>query len=446
MDIFAAQTGYTQASYPSLLFYLVMLIGFTLIIFLPRRAFMFSIFCLCARNLEAAVFTRPLGPYLNLNDLFLWIAVFSMIRIVLYKNKIWAPKLWIAITVLLLIGALQSIFKYGIVENVLRPIWASAIFPIMFLAAANSVDDNKQARSFYWVLFWGNVLGGLQHFIFVKYQLNSYSPFSDISAIRTISYAGTAYYLLITAPFSQLNKKIKGVKLMAYYGGIILIGLSVLLGFTRSIWICVIGSILALMFFIRKIKAPHKVIFGIIIILFGMFMVISVFMPAETIKGAATQRVDSFTQKTTFMQAYQDRFLSGKMAIDAWSKSSSLIFGVGTSWPPEYYETLPAGVPTLDHVNFTVYLAHLGIVGFAIYVIFLPYATIKISKYVYSRCFYDYQGEIALLALAVIFSGLLTLLSAGSYLSIGTHLSGAIVGATWGLYRSLRKTGPAQLS
>jgi hypothetical protein len=78
------------------------------------------LFCLSARNFHAAVYTRTefLGPYLNLNDLLLWIAFFAMVTELFKKGKaLWMPKILLAIFALLLIGDLQSLFKYGFIEE-----------------------------------------------------------------------------------------------------------------------------------------------------------------------------------------------------------------------------------------------------------------------------------------------------------------------------------------
>ncbi|HEC92923.1 MAG TPA: hypothetical protein ENI51_08045, partial [Candidatus Atribacteria bacterium] len=115
-----------HAGYPLLVFYLIALVGFVLIIVRPYWALLFAVFCLASRNFHAAVFTRTplLGPYVNLNDLLQWIAIFAMLfELFNTRKRIWAPKILLALFGLIIIGDLQSLLKYGFAENVLRRIW-----------------------------------------------------------------------------------------------------------------------------------------------------------------------------------------------------------------------------------------------------------------------------------------------------------------------------------
>jgi len=139
MEFLKTQTQITHIGYPLIIFYLITFIGFILIIIRPYYAFLFSLFCLSAKNFHAAVFTRTpfFGPYLNLNDLLLWLSFFGMIFELLKRRRIYIPKILLAIFGLLIIGDLQSLIKYGFIEEVFRRIWQTAIFPVLFLVSAN---------------------------------------------------------------------------------------------------------------------------------------------------------------------------------------------------------------------------------------------------------------------------------------------------------------------
>jgi len=80
MEFLTTITQNTHVGYPLIFFYLVAVVGIILVIFRPYWAFLFSLFCLAARNFHAAVYTRTLffGPYLNLNDLLEWIAIYLL--------------------------------------------------------------------------------------------------------------------------------------------------------------------------------------------------------------------------------------------------------------------------------------------------------------------------------------------------------------------------------
>jgi hypothetical protein len=76
--------------YPLIIFYAVGFIGVALILYRPRWAFYFIVFGLAVRHFHMAVFTRTpfLGEFVNLNDLFLWIGVFAMLRISVAESNI----------------------------------------------------------------------------------------------------------------------------------------------------------------------------------------------------------------------------------------------------------------------------------------------------------------------------------------------------------------------
>ena len=98
-------------SYPLEIYFLAAFIGLILIIYRPKWAFLFSTFCLSARNFHMAVFTRPpfFGEILNLNDLLLWITVLAMFKVVLQGQKIWVPNILLAIMGVLLLGVSGSL-------------------------------------------------------------------------------------------------------------------------------------------------------------------------------------------------------------------------------------------------------------------------------------------------------------------------------------------------
>jgi hypothetical protein len=159
--------------YPPALFYAAAFIGLCLVIFRPYWALLFAAFCLAGRNFNAAVFTRTaqLGAFLNFNDLLLWISVVACFIVILKRRTFWVPKVLIVILLIDYFGAMESLFKYGFNMSVERLVWATIVFPVMFLVGANLVATPKDAYQIYWALFIGAVVAALQHLVFINLQL-----------------------------------------------------------------------------------------------------------------------------------------------------------------------------------------------------------------------------------------------------------------------------------
>ena len=128
-------TAYSMKGYPLIVFYALGLSGFLLVVVRPYWAFLFAVFCLAARNFQAAVFTRPplLEQYCNLNDLLMWIGLLALLRLAFQERDLWAPKILVAILAINFFGAFDSLTEYGFIAHVQRSLWAVAIFPAMFL-------------------------------------------------------------------------------------------------------------------------------------------------------------------------------------------------------------------------------------------------------------------------------------------------------------------------
>ncbi len=156
--------------YPLPVFYAALIIGVVLVCYRPQWAFLFIVFCLSVRNYHLAVYTRTpfLGEFVNLNDLFLWIGVAALLMNGIRKSRIWFPPIVLAIIGILLAGTFQSLFLYGFNYFVMRDIWASWIFPIMFLIGVNFVRNNEDSRLFIWALFLGSLGAAIQHIISVQ--------------------------------------------------------------------------------------------------------------------------------------------------------------------------------------------------------------------------------------------------------------------------------------
>jgi len=413
------------------------------VFFRPYWAFLFALFCLAARNFHAAVFTRPpfVGHYLNLNDLLLWIALFAMMFDMFRTRKmLFMPKILFAIFIIVFIGNVQSLFTFGLEEYVLRRIWSTAIFPILFLVSANMVRNEERARLFYWAFFGGAFAAAAQHMVFILSV--SYQQMPGISQIRTISYmASGGLFLIISAIFEKQDKSLKGFKLISYYVGIALIALSYILALTRGIYIIGIISVIVFPFLLKgKYVISRKVLKNTAVSLFTLFLVFlgAILLLDFDIIAIVTDRLGSIIDIDAFVSGYETRLIGQQTEIEIWLEGS-LIFGIGNTLPPEYlYAYADGSIKALNHVAYATYLAHYGLIGLFVYVFLLPFSTIFIARKYYFKNNMDFGGRIALVAIACALFDFLALAWSSHHLGATSHISGLIYGSIWGLYRSLK--------
>jgi len=441
MRLILGGSQYSHIGYPALVFYLVAGIGFTLIFFRPFWAFLFSVFCFTARDFHAAVFTRPspFGSYLNLNDLLLWIALIALfIESIRKKKTMWAPPILLAIFGLIIIGDFQSIFKYGLCENVLRRIWSTAIFPIMFLIATNTIYNTKRAKKFYWALFFGATLAATTHMIFIYQRISLYGP--NMETLRTISYsANCGSPILIGSIFVLLNLELGYLRKTLYHIGLILLGLSILFSFTRSLWVISIISFIFLPFLIRKKVSFSRISIKIGVgIGIGILLVLFLF-PKLELGNMLTERVRSFTHRESFAGSYRARSEGTQTELNTWFNNSSLILGVGSCLPQEFMDKRYDYTGALGHVAYSIYLANYGLLGLLIYLVFLNILTIKTGRYYYLKHLDNYGKVIAIIGVAAAIMNISGFFTSTCYLGATTQVEGLLYGAIWGLHRGYSK-------
>ena len=431
-----------QVGYPTELFYLTALIGVVLLIFRPRWAFLFIVFGLSCRHYNMAVFTRTpfLGEFLNLNDLFVWIGLLAMLRIVWQEERLWAPKILLIIIAILVIGDFQSLFLYGFDYGVIRVIWGSWVFPLMMLAAANVVRNTQDARSFYWALFLGALGAALHHLIFLQEQV-TIGIFTG-GGLRTIAFVlSGGIFLVVSAFFVDMGKILRNTYLFIFWFlGLPLIFVSYFLSFTRTIWVGVLlaTGALFLVFYKERGKLFSRLCYAgvLIVIILLVFQLTKTYVLKDVeLADTIDERVDFVRYEDSFEEAYQTRETGMETELRLW-KDSFIIWGVGASYPPDYLDATIAETGALGHVAFSTYLAHFGLIGLIAYGLLLPFLTFRLGRRYYFQHRLDYGGVIAVTAMALAFFDVATLLSSNHYLTPIGQVQGLIYGAMWGLSRS----------
>jgi hypothetical protein len=445
MGILSIIAQSTYKGYPVEVFYAAGFVGLALIVFRPYWAFLFAVFCLAGRNFHAAVFTRTeaLGAFLNLNDLFMWICVLALGVFILKRKTFWAPKVLIALFIINYLAAMQSFFQYGFESEVLRAVWAAAIFPVMFLVGANLVTTEKDAYQIYWALFLGAVVAALQHLVFINIQLPMVvRPTSEEVFLRSISYIMSGgMFLVVSAIF--IKGRLGITRRLLYWlwlAGLVLITFSYILSLTRTVWVGVIAAGIGVFFWtisgqrINYLSRSLKIGLASLLILGGIFTVSTFFFPSLDLKGLVEQRTEAVQRTEAFDEAYKTREQGFESEINIWL-NSWLILGGGTALPPAFWHASTKNVGALRHVALSAYLACFGVLGLVVYWVWLPFATIKAGRSLFLAHKSDYLGALALAAMAVAFYDFATILSSNHYLGAGSHINGLIYGAFWGLAR-----------
>lgn len=435
--------------YPTAVFLIVAVIGMSLIIIRPYWAFLFSVGCFAARNVNAAVFTRldVTGEYLNLNDLLLWIVLIAMIvNTVKKKRKILLPKIIVALILVLAIGTLQSLFKYGIEPFVLRSIWAVAIFPILFIVSVNMVNSPIQSRRFYWALFAGALLAALQHMFFIG---ATYAGGRIEGAeLRTIAYMFSGgYFIIAVALFSKFEGKGSANRFF-YYIGLGLIIFSLLMNQTRQLYVIFILLMIIMFFlFMRHIEIGKNIV-KIFTITTISLLIAGIIFTNIGFREMFSQRFEFLQEEDVRESSYLTRWVGMNTELDIWL-NSTIILGTGTSYPPDIVQAYKNVDPkmrmdmygALDHVAFSSYLAHFGILGAILYLFLLPFLTLRAAYGLARNHMNDYLGKVALLAMTAAVFYMINPFGSMLYTaSVTSQVPALIFGALWGVYINEKKT------
>jgi hypothetical protein len=436
--------------YPLIVFYLSALLGVVLILCRPRWAFLFSVFCLAIRHYHMAVFTRTplLGEFLNLNDLFVWICLLALVRTAWDGERVWSPKILLAIFAILIMGDFEALFRYGFNYDVMKALWGSWSFPILMFAAANLVRNKQDARLFFWALFLGSVGAAVQHIFILQAKTFDSNNLFVSDDFRTISFIFSGgIFLVISAFFVDLRKLLKNIYLTAgWFLGISFIAVSYILSFTRTVWVGALMSLIAMFLILYREhgKLKPRLTYGVILLAITVvvFRLTSAeILPHVNLTKSIDERAEFIRHADSFEDAYQSRETGMETELDLW-QSGTIIWGVGASYPPSLLESSIDAIGAIHHVAFSGYLAHFGLIGLVVYGLLLPLLTIRLARQYYLQHRLEYGGIIAIAAMALAFFDIFTLLSSNTYLLPIGHVHGLIYGALWGLTRSMPATAP----
>ncbi|MDH4027217.1 MAG: hypothetical protein OEU95_00100 [Nitrospirota bacterium] len=417
--------------YPGFILYLILLFGIPLALTRPFRAFLLVTFILAAANSKAFTFTRTdlLGPYFNAHDACLLVALAGISPYILFQiKKIQVPDITKWIIAVLLIGFVQSWFVMGGTYETLRALRWAINLPVYFIIAATMVDNNKKVRYLLLALFLGSIVSAVEHIVFVRSAIE-HSRFSinNVGEFRTIAYRSPGIWFLLAS--LVWLPKFRGIDRKLLFGAGILFAISVVLNQTRSIWISSIAALPAsFLLFKNRMKNIRTILIPLMFIVItasAMFLLPHITREIDPI-NIITERLETFSDPDIRYLTTITRISALEREIDAWS-SGTLILGRGLA----YFMPLHAPNDHIawGHLGHVTTLAQLGLVGFAIYSIYLPFTVVTACRKLWRHNSYEIK-YFGLLAGTTMIASWICFLMSDSFLA--QHATeGIIFGAAW---------------
>jgi hypothetical protein len=422
-----------HSGYPAYFMLAVIIVGFILIVIRPYWAFLFVILLFGTLNQYMAILTRfqMLGPYFNLCDAMFIIALCSIIRdSEAYPLVMPRPVEWISLVII--IGVIQTLFYYQLNYLILRGIRWAMTFPLAFFIGANAVINNDRTKPFLYAIIFGATLNAVLSF--VEYQgLTMLYPEKPV--VRMLESGNLLGVSLLVASTQQsfFPTKSLAVKLM-WGAALIFLALTVLFGLWRSVFL---GVILSMIFLPVILRRWESFIRGIMLVLIGVPLLL-IIMHYSLPSISPSRIMQRFALVTNYLSLKKEipkedigRWRQIERDLEEWSKGNWLIgrgFGFDAFLPDAFGFNVAWG-----HVGYTTYLSQFGLLGLIIFGIYLPLQILKAGKEVYLASRDGPTTNLGLLAIVnVVLVSVICFMST-SYLSPSMHSAGFLYGATWSL-------------
>jgi O-antigen ligase len=420
--------------------------GLTLGVVKPYSAFLLSVVLLAAGHTDKFTQTRTdlLGPYLNLTDACVLVAVVSFFfdRIAA-RRTIKMPEIVPLMLLVLVVAASQTFWKLGWTYETLRAFrWAISL-PLGFFLGANMVTSDHRARRLVETLVVGAVLAAIQHVFFVAGIWRSRSlSMENYQLMRTIGYSGSrAASFLLTAIVWGLPREL-GRKVLHLFIGLLLVA-TLVLNQTRSLWFAMVGAVPCLVILfkargalprIAKLAAVGAVV--MVALVAGLQRV----LPGLNVMDLFSERMESLVdQKTAGVHVgTRERSLTAEMG--RWFEGT-LVFGRGLY----FYQTLdkadedPRYRIAFGHLGYVTYLSQLGVIGLLVYGALLPVEIVRRSRRLWHEGETQSVRYLGLFGGACIIHASLLFFMSSHYLSVSSFVPGVVFGGVWGLAEKVRE-------
>jgi len=388
-----------MVGYPVIFLYLLLVVGIPLALIRPYNAFLLVVFLVSAAESLRFTHTRTalLGPYFNMFDACLLIALLSMLPGLFFRgSRLQVPPVITWVIGVLLIGFFQSYINLGLTYETVRILRWSASLPVYFIISATLVDKRYKVKEFLLAVFIGSIFSAVEHIVFVQSRLVEALAQDNITFIRTISFRSPGLWLLLAGIIWVPRISYLKRPLMLLVG--VLFGLSVLLNQTRSIWI---SSVLALpvimvLYRIQGIMFKALVVPIIIFLLFGgMYFFLQYITPEISSGDIIRERANTLLDDAEREKSTEGRQNALTMELKYWSEGS-LILGRGLFYYQNIYLIEKVAWGHLGHVTT---LAQLGLLGLFVLSVYFPKKVVDAGLVLWKAA----DGEVRFLGL---FAGL----------------------------------------
>lgn len=425
---------------------MVLGIGIPLAILKPYKAFLLVVVLLAAGN--AAMFnqtrTVTLGPYLNLGDACLLVAIVALF-FDRYRSKkpLRVPQVVPLILFVLTISALQSFWKLGWTYETARACRWGLEVPIAYFIGANMVTSCKRAKPLVAALLCGAALAAIQHLFFIVTVWQSRSlNMQSYELMRTIAYksGGMSAAFLLTGLIWKVPTGILKRGLYVIAGMLFLV--TILLAQSRSVWFATAGAVPCLLVFLkRRNRVVNVMRFGIIVVLmiFVTAWVCKHLMPGLDISDMATHRIKLLSEDNIRNIHMGTRERAFKVEMSSWL-NGTLIFGRGLYFyqtirnPESHTERIAFG-----HLGYVTYLSQLGVVGLLAYGFYLPARVVRNGRWLWSHGDLPILRYMGLLGAASIILLSIMFLMSSHFLGLGYFAPGVLYGSMWSLVKTQKR-------
>jgi len=422
--------------YPAYVLFLVLLAGGLLALFRPYPAFLFAVVLFDVPMVYNAVNTRTpfLGPYFNLYD-----ALFVVVLLALIMDPrsrplaLPRPVFWI----LLIISwsVFQIFLDYNINYLVIRAIRWSITFPLAFFLGANLVVDKSRAKLFFFAIIAGSVLGAMRSFLSYQ-QAVALAQYGEQSV--RMGTAGTILggSFLVAATQQSFFPLASRFKKILWGAALILFGMTVLFGEWRSVYLAILGSVIAMPFVLNRWRNMTRTVLmsvvGLPLILLAIHLTLPTLNPAGFFERI-TPLVRYVDKGVPEIAHYEDQTRVNQIEreVEEWSKGNWFL-GRGLNYNVFLSDGLDKRI-AWGHIEYISDLSNFGLVGLLILGIYLPWRIFRAARFLYDREPQDPVGLLGLTAIATVLQiSIISFMSAG-YTSVNMHTVGFFYGAIWAL-------------